>query len=112
MTRHQLLIFLGPEKCTNLHKKDFTSYNLYAAVKYSTGLELRFFRAYPSIKPHIFCFLLNGLAIWLGLPDIRHIRLIMADSLHFELDRVKWGYLGQFWGFLNFTLSLLDNMFI
>ena len=26
--------------------------------------------------------------------------------------RVKWGYLGQFWVFSNFTLSLLDNMYI
>ena len=33
-----------------------------------------FFRQLPSLKPHIL-FYSNTLAIWLGLPDIRHITL-------------------------------------
>ena len=37
-------------------------------------MEWKFFRAYPSLKPHIL-FYSNGLAIWHGLPDIRHIKI-------------------------------------
>ena len=36
--------------------------------------ELKSFRAYGYLKPHIL-FYNNGLAIWHGLPNIRHIEV-------------------------------------
>ena len=36
-------------------------------------LELKFFRVYPSLKPHIL-FYSDGLAIWHCFPDITHIQ--------------------------------------
>ena len=36
-------------------------------------IELEFFMAYTSLKPHILLYS-NGPAIWHGLPDIRHIK--------------------------------------
>ena len=40
-------------------------------------IKLTFFRAYPSLKPHTFVYstVLDGLARWHGLPDIRHIKV-------------------------------------
>ena len=52
-------------------------------------IELTFFRAHPSLKPHIL-FYSYGLVIWNSLPDIMHIKIIMASSwLNFKPDRVE-----------------------
>ena len=37
-------------------------------------IELKFFKAYTSLKPHIL-FYSNGLPIWHGFPDITHIEI-------------------------------------
>ena len=37
-------------------------------------IKLRFFRSYPSLKPHIL-FYSNGLDKWHGFPDITHINV-------------------------------------
>ena len=49
-------------------------------------IELKFYRAYSSMKPHIL-FYRNGLAIWHGFPDITHIKN-NADNLPFWRDLV------------------------
>ena len=36
-------------------------------------IELNFFSAYPYVKPHIL-FYGNGLTIWQGLQDIKHMK--------------------------------------
>ena len=43
-------------------------------------IELKFFRAYPSLKPHIL-FYNKGLAVWYGVPGISNIKikLLFAD---------------------------------
>ena len=40
------------------------------------------FTVYPLLKPQI-TYYSNHLAIWHGLPDIRHIKVKMADGLTF-----------------------------
>ena len=42
-------------------------------------IKLKIFRAYPYLKPHI-SFCSNGLAIWHGLSDIRHIKVSYGDG--------------------------------
>ena len=51
------------------------------------------FRSYPSIKQHIL-FYSNGVAIWHGLPDMRHPVQVYQSCLwqiicHFEFDQVE-----------------------
>ena len=48
-------------------------------------IKLKIFRAYPYLKPHIL-FCSNGLAIWHGLSDIRHIKVNYGQfSANFKL---------------------------
>ena len=51
-------------------------------------INLKFFRAYRSLKPHILLYS-NGLAIWHRFPDITHIKVINRLKLSiFEFDQV------------------------
>ena len=43
---------------------------------------LKFFMVYPYLELHIL-FYSNGLAIWSGFPDIRHIKKIIANNQPF-----------------------------
>ena len=45
-------------------------------------IKLKFFMVYPYLKLHIL-FNSNGVALWSGFPDIKHIKKIMADNRPF-----------------------------
>ena len=47
--------------------------NVVASRPFFNLIKLIYLRAYPSLKPQIL-FYINGLAIWHGLPDIKHIK--------------------------------------
>ena len=52
--------------------------------------KLNIFRSYPYVKPHIL-FCSNGLAIWHGLSDIKHIKVNYGRlSAIFNLIKLKF----------------------
>ena len=71
-------------------------------VSYFELDRVKFFRTYPSLKPHIL-YHSNGLAIWHGFPDNKHIINIKDNNANGH--KALPGTVYQIWGILNLIMA-------